>query len=625
MAKISNRIPLLVILFINLSLFSFAQNKFWAQTNGPTGGRITAIAVDSKEKIYCGTFGGNIFQSSSHEKFWEQIGLDVTHNNIISIITDLDGYIYFASVIDGIFRASSEKKKWEKINNGLTNLEITALTILPDGKLLAGTKAGLFSSFDRGDTWAKIKEFNHVINTIETCGVGIYIGSNEGLLSYSPDQCKSWQKINIPASMTISCLAISRDTIYVGTKEGDVFYSEKNKLDWSKRAHFDANAVKDLEIDSIGNIYVALAGPDFTNRGGGVYLIPANGGNPELVFKDSSNAVWCIKTSGTKVYAGTNKGIYQSNDKGISWIPVNAGLIAQRVLDIIINKNDEIFVGSYGGVFFSNDNGNSWTELNNGLTNIGIEDMAINKNGDLFAGTYTSDIFRSTDNGKTWHKTSNGLPMKNVWISGLAINSQNVVFATTGSGVYRSKDNGDSWMPVNNGLENSFYNAVIIDAGDIIYVGNEEGNVFHSDNLGDDWKKLPVSNPINDAPSDLAVDSEHQLYFGSTNKGIFRYSGVDQKWIPLNDGLTNTTIRSLIINKEGAIFAGTGIPGAMNYQKLSGDNFFTSVDKGKSWSLMNSGLSHPRIRAIAINSKGVIFAGSAGGGVYKSLSPVNFR
>ena len=69
----------------------------------------------------------------------------------------------------------------------------------------------------------------------------------------------------------------------------------------------------------------------------------------------------------------------------------------------------------------------------------------------------------------------------------------------------------------------------------------------------------------------------------------------------------------------------TGIPGAMNYQKLSGDNFFTSVDKGKSWSLMNSGLNHPRIRAIAINSKGIIFAGSAGGGVYKSISPVNFR
>lgn len=625
MFTISKRISVLVVLFINLNLFSFAQKKFWIQTNGPTGGRITAIAIDSKEKIYCGAFGGNIFQSSSPERFWEQIGLDVTHNNIISIITDQDGYIYFASAIDGIFRSSSEKKKWEKINNGLTNLEITALTILPGGKLLAGTKAGLFSTSDRGDTWVKIKEFNHDINTIETYGAGIYIGSNDGLLSYSPDQCKSWQKMNIPGSLTISCLAISLDTIYVGTKQGDVFYTEKNKPDWRKLAHFDANAVKDLEIDSIGNIYVALVGPDFTNRGGGVYLIPANGGNAGLIFKDSSNAVWCIKLSRTKVYAGTNKGIYQSNEKGVSWTPVNSGLIAQRVLDIIINKNDEIFVGTYGGVFFSNDNGYSWTEINNGLSNIGIEDMAINKNGDLFAGTYTSDIFRSTDNGKTWSKKSKGLPVKNLWVSGLAINSQNILFATTGTGVYRSKDNGDSWMPVNNGLENSFYNAVIIDSDDLIYVGNKEGNVFHSDNLGDDWKKLPASNPINDAPSDLAVDAEHQLYFGSTNKGIFRYSALDQKWIPLNDGLTNTTIRSLIINSEGLIFAGTGIPGAMNYQKLSGDNFYTSEDKGKSWSLLNSGLNHPRIRAIAINSKGIIFAGSAGGGVYKSLSPVNFR
>jgi len=622
---ISKRILLLSILFINLNRFSLAQDKFWLQTNGPTGGRITAITVDSKEKIYCGTFGGNIFQSSSHGLFWEQIGLDITHNNIVSIITDRYGYIYFASVIDGVFRKSSENKNWEKINNGLTNLEITALIILPDGKLFAGTKAGLFSSFNRGDTWIKIKGFNLAINTMKADGTGIYIGSNDGLFSYSIDQFNSWQSVKIPGSLKISCLSISRDIIYVGTKEGDIFYSEKNKYVWNKLAHVDANAIQDLEIDSMGNIYAALVGPDFTNRGGGVYLIPANGGKPELVFKDKSNAVWCIKISSNQIYAGTNKGIYQSNEKGNSWIPVNSGLIAQRVLNIIINKKDEIFVGSYGGIFHSDDNGDNWTEVNNGLTNIGITSMAINRIGDLFAGTYTSDIFRSTDNGKTWSKTISGLPTKNIWISGLAINSKNVVFAATGSGVYRSMDNGDSWMPVNNGLEDSFYNAVIIDSDDIIYTGNSEGNVFRSNNHGDAWQKLPVSNPINDAPSVLAVDAENQLYFGSTDKGVFRYSGEDHKWIPLNNGLTNTTIRSLIVDRKGIIFAGTGIPGAMNYQKLSGDNLFKSADKGKSWSLMNSGLNHPRIRAIAINSKGIIFAGSAGGGVYRSLSPVNFQ
>jgi len=622
---IFGRLLFLSILFIDLGYTPFAQNNFWSQTNGPTGGRITTIVAYSNGKIYCGTFGGNIFQSSNQGQYWEQIGLNETHNNVISIVARLDGYIYFASDIDGIYRANVQNKKWERINNGLKNLETTALTILPDGTLFAGTKDGLFSSSKRGDTWTKIEKFGYAINTMKAVGAGIYIGSNDGLLFYSSDKCKSWQSIKIPGSMTISCLAISRDIIYIGTKEGDIFYSDKNKLAWNKRAHFDENAVKDIEIDSIGNVYAALLGPDFSNRGGGVYLIPANGAKPELIFNDISRAVWCIKISRNKIYAGTNKGIYQSDEKGTSWLPVNSGLIAQRVHDIVINKKDEIFVGSYGGIFYSDDNGNNWTEVNSGLTNTAIVDMAINKKGDLFAGTVNSDIFRSTDNGKTWQKIITGLPPENNWTSCLAINSQNHIFAATRTGIYRSKDNGDSWMPVNNGLENSFYNAVIIDSDDVIYVGNEDGNVFRSDNLGNDWQKLQVSNPINDAPSDLAVDSEHQLYFGSTNNGIFRYSGLDHKWIPLNNGLTNTTIRSLIIDKEGIFFAGTGIPGAMNYQKLSGDNFFKSADKGKNWSLINSGLNHPRIRAIAINSKGVIFAGSAGGGVYRSLASVSIH
>lgn len=620
-----NRWHLLVMVWISLYGFSFAQQKIWKQTNGPTGGRITAIASDFSEKIYCGTFGGNIFKFSGNGQYWEQIGLDITHNNITSIHIDHEGYIYFASAVDGIFRGSGKNKKWEMINNGIKNLEITAFAIFPDGTLFAGNKDGLYRSGNRGNNWVKAGAMGKPINIIKVHQHNIYTISNDNILSHSTDGGISWHQVMAFDNLSIRSLAIGLEgRVFAGAQTGEVFQSGNRNDDWQQLAQFDYG-VWVLEVDSKGNIYAGLGGPAFRNEGGSIYSIPSNGAKPELIFNDNSNAILCIKIIRNKIYAGTNKGIYQSDENGTSWTPINSGLIAQRVHDLIINKQDEIFAGTYGGIFYSGDNGETWTEINHGLTNLAIVDMAINKNGDLFAGTVTSDLFRSMDNGKTWQKTNNGLPLQNIWISSFAINSQNVIFAATGRGIYRSTDNGDTWIPVNNGLEDSFYNSVVIGSDDVIYAGNEAGNVFHSDNLGDSWQRLSVSNPLHDAPADLAVDSENQLYFGSTEKGIFRYSRIEHEWIPLNKGLTNTTIRSLIINQQDILFAGTGVPGAMNYQKLSADNFYISTNKGKSWSLINSGLNHPRVRAIAINSKGIIFAGIAGGGVYKSLYTDPFR
>ena len=66
-------------------------------------------------------------------------------------------------------------------------------------------------------------------------------------------------------------------------------------------------------------------------------------------------------------------------------------------------------------------------------------------------------------------------------------------------------------------------------------------------------------------------------------------------------------VQSLAINSTGHIFAGT-----------SGGGVFRSTDNGDSWTEVNTGLTNHSIRSLAINSSGDIFAGTDDGGVFRS-------
>ena len=68
----------------------------------------------------------------------------------------------------------------------------------------------------------------------------------------------------------------------------------------------------------------------------------------------------------------------------------------------------------------------------------------------------------------------------------------------------------------------------------------------------------------------------------------------------------------------GTIYAVSGDSTEQLFAGSEGGGVFRSTDLGTTWSMSNSGLSNPLIYALTSNSRGDLFAGTGGSGVFRS-------
>lgn len=112
------------------------------------------------------------------------------------------------------------------------------------------------------------------------------------------------------------------------------------------------------------------------------------------------------------------------------------------------------------------------------------------------------------------------------------------------------------------------------------------------------------------------------LYAGILDGGIFRSEDGGKSWTPVNKGLKNTDIYSLVV-LDTKLFAATGVKGV-----------FRSNNGGKSWASANKGLKNPYVVSLvalgrtlyASNSWGQSFVltivGNHGMRYYCDVSPL---
>ncbi len=106
----------------------------------------------------------------------------------------------------------------------------------------------------------------------------------------------------------------------------------------------------------------------------------------------------------------------------------------------------------------------------------------------------------------------------------------------------------------------------------------------------------------------LTVIEPNTLLAGSFGMGMFRSEDRGQTWTPVNDGLADLFVLSLVTMTDGTVYAGTVRGG-----------IFRSEDSGKSWQVVNKGLKRLQVKALLATDRG-LFAGT-GNGVYRLNEP----
>jgi photosystem II stability/assembly factor-like uncharacterized protein len=424
-----------------------------------------------------------------------------------------------------------------------------------------------------------------------------------------------WEPIG-PYGGDFTKIAISPsdpNILYIGTMRGGLFRTVDSGNLW-ERAGLTGDRISSIAIDT---------------------------GNPEIVY------VSRIVNQGQSTTLKTEDG-------GDTWREIGA---FSRTVAASPTQSGLVFACSNGGLFKSMDGGDKFEkiEYDFGINNYPVLVFDTIQPETMYMGTDDA-IYKSTDTGDHWQKLSDfldnfdGLVVTCISISPL--NDSKIVLGILhggNGGIYASEDAGLHWE--NRGIYCSV-NAVFCGSDDenSILCGLSCGYA-KSDDFGRTWKRIEGFSVAGGAAKNNTV------YLLDENKGmIFLSEDWGKTWRPSADGVSNTSIESMVLNNNGDLTAlqSTGYSrillkhdgsdwDTLNYDRnfdfgnklyqnennghiyaIDGWNAFSwSDDSGISWERRGIGLPYSAQEALAVWGDTLLIACSTDfegldGGIYKS-------
>jgi len=168
------------------------------------------------------------------------------------------------------------------------------------------------------------------------------------------------------------------------------------------------------------------------------------------------------------------------------------------------------------------------------------------------------------------------------------------VWAATGSGLIRL-ENGRAQLFDGGGTPTGAVYALADAPGSGLYLGAQRGLFLLRDG---EVRNLAAPG---DAVVSLQSDGVSGVWFGTVNKGLHRYGPAGLEVLDTDNGLPNNNVRSLFMDREGSLWAGTS-NGLIRFADLP----FTSIDS-------NRGLRDNYVRTLVKRPDGSIMIGTARG------------
>ena len=278
-------------------------------------------------------------------------------------------------------------------------------------------------------------------------------------------------------------------------------------------------------------------------------------------------------------YLALADGVYRSQDKGASWVPLKSGLDAKRIHALAAVENT-VFAGTDNGLYRLG--AQKWERVSIRSEGVSTEKSTIyalivaEHRLYVAAGeAFTNRLEMQSKSGMT----------NNAWWS-----------------LYRSTDSGDSWYAIDpwEKLENEkegnrkrklpnrfqftdadmigedgsslmemFSKIKIVAAAEKVMVVDANGELFYSINTGETWNSLDLKlGDYGIAPPVLMLDKN--TFYRGVPPGVQRTTDGGKSWHQFNTGFVDTTVTTLI-----------AVNGKLYANSING--FVASVDGGESW------------------------------------------
>ncbi len=618
------------------------QSDAWTQTNGPEGGKITALVVNGS-KVFAGTQGGGVFRSTDGGIKWTRVSNGLLSPDITALALR-DNALYAGTAGEGVFRSTDDGANWTEFNEQLTEGFVFALTsttthLYAVVSSTANTPPKVRRSLFNNSGWVNYdKNFpvGNDITDLQIVGSEIYASTLIDGVFVSSLNSDDWAPFNTnfppaflssptaaqrptrslngkyalraPSEVGVSvyALAASGTTLYAAT-DGGVYTSPVGTANWTTvNSGIDgATRVSAIEVVN-GNLYARAEIGDGIGASNTINVIRS--GLPAVRWANvntglTNRAANAFAGNASFVLVGTNgSGVARSTD-GTSWQNSNPGLTAVIVNTLTVNGT-RLLAGTEGsGIFASSDDGQTWTPLNHGLE--ALFPLTISKivqNGTtLYAGAFQRGVYRSTDNGATWTDYSTGLPA-GVRVFDLLLVGNLLFAAAEDFGTYVTPTASVSWNRIES-LSTASSTALYRNATSI-FVGTNSGSLFRGTLEGTGF--TPVGNGLpngNGGPVSSFAEIGAAFFVGVDSDGVFRSPDNGSNFTPESNGLTQRTVTGLQPNNT-TLYAAT-----------FGGGVFYTTDNGENWTQIINNLTNLRLRSLVIKG-GKLFAGTEGGGVF---------
>ena len=140
-------------------LFRSTDNgKTWIERSvGLRSFTVTSFAASADGAIFAGTIAGEgqgeVYRSTNHGDQWRLLVPESLEGVVNALAVLPDGRV-LAGTGQGIFRWTAKRGDWEQLLGQSRRRRVSSLVVDGAGRVIAGTtKAGVFVSEDRGDTW----------------------------------------------------------------------------------------------------------------------------------------------------------------------------------------------------------------------------------------------------------------------------------------------------------------------------------------------------------------------------------------------------------------------------------------------------------------------------------------